>query len=126
MGWKKSSNNLAKQIDKIRAGNTEGYVLFSYSDLYRSGAAKEIRRYLQKIGKLTLNKKKKTLRAGKKYKLRVKATPSRIQEKVKWRSSNKKIATVSRKGVVKAKRKGKVKIYVTYGSLKKKCIITVK
>lgn len=36
LGWKKSSNNIAKQIDKIRAGNTEGYVLFSYADLYRS------------------------------------------------------------------------------------------
>ncbi len=126
LGWKKSSKNIAKQLDKIRAGNTEGYVLFSYSDLYRSGAAKEIRHYLEKIGKITLSKKKKTLRVGKKYKLRASATPSRIQGNVKWRSSNKKIATVNKRGVVKAKRKGKVKIFAYYGSLKKKCIVKVK
>lgn len=124
-GWKKASNNIAKQLKLIRKGNSEGYVLFSYSDLCRSGASKEIKNYLVTIGKIKLNKKKKTLRVGKKYKLRVTVWPKRIKN-IKWRSSNKKIATVSKKGVVKAKRKGVVKIYASYGKLKKTCIIKVK
>lgn len=125
-GWKKSSKNIAKQLQIIRAGNSEGYVLFASKDLYRPGAAKEIKHYLETIGKIKLNKKKKTIRVGKKYKLRAKAWPSRVQLNVKWRSTNKKIATVSKSGVVKAKRKGKVKIYAYYGTLKKVCKITVK
>lgn len=125
-GWQKSSKNIASQLKLIRAGNTEGYVLFSYTDLYRSGAAKEIKHYLETIGKITICKKKKTLKVGKKYKLTAKAWPSRMQGSVKWRSANRKIATVSKSGVVKAKKKGKVKIYAYYGTLKKYCTIKVK
>lgn len=125
-GWKKSSKNIANQINKIRGGNTEGYVLFSYTDLLRSGAAKEMKNYLKTIAKITISKKKKTLRVGKKYRLKATVWPSRAQGSVKWRSSNKKIAAVSKSGVVKAKKKGKVKIYACYGAVKKTCTVTVK
>lgn len=125
IGWKKSSQNIAKQLKQIRKGNSEGYVLFSYTDLFRAGAAKEIKHYLETIGKIKLNKKKKTLKVGKKFKLQASAWPTRIKN-IKWRSANKKIATVSKKGVVKAKKKGKVKIYAYYGKLKKACTIVVK
>lgn len=124
-GFGISSSNIAKQIKKIRKVNVEGYVLFSYTSLYSTEAAKELKHYLQCIGKITLNKKKKTIRAGKKFKLKAKKWPSQIKN-VKWRSSNKKIATVSKKGMVKAKRKGKVKIYAYYGKLKKSCLVVVK
>ena len=125
-GWKKSSKNIANQINKIRGGNTEGYVLFSYTDLLRSGAAKEIKNYMKAIAKIKISKKKKKLKVGRKYQLRATVRPSRAQSSVKWRSSNKKIATVSKSGVVKAKKKGKVKIYACYGSAKKACTVTVK
>jgi uncharacterized lipoprotein YddW (UPF0748 family) len=125
-GWKKSSNNIAKQIKMLRSGNTEGYVFFDYSDLYRAGASKEVANYLKAIGKIRLNKKKKTLKAGKKFRLKAGGSPSRLVKKVKWRSSNKKIATVSSGGLVKAKKKGKVRIYAYYGSLKASCTVTVK
>nr|MBP3598032.1 Ig-like domain-containing protein [Eubacterium sp.] len=49
-----------------------------------------------------LNKKKLTLSVGKKITLKVKGTKKKIQ----WKSKNKKIATVSKKGVVKVKKKG--------------------
>lgn len=125
-GWKKSSKNIASQLQLIRSGNTEGYVLFSYSDLVRPGAAKELKNYYKTIGKLKLSKKKKKLRAGKKFRLRASFWPSRLKGRVKWRSSNKKIATVTKSGVVKAKKKGKVRIYASYGSWKKACVVTVK
>lgn len=125
-GWKKNSKNIAKQIQLIRSGNTEGYVLFSYTDLVRSGAAKELKNYYKTIGKLKLSKKKKKLRAGKKFRLQASLWPTRLKGRVKWRSGNKKIATVSKSGLVKAKKKGKVRIYASYGSWKKTCVVTVK
>lgn len=54
--------------------------------------------------KVKLNKKKLVLTVGKKAKLKVKGT----KKKVKWSSSKKKIATVTKKGVVKAKKKAKI------------------
>lgn len=125
-GWKKSSSNIASQIGQIRQGNTEGFVFFAYRDLIRTGAYKELKNYYKTIGKITINKKKKTLRVGKKYKLKVSFWPARLHGKVKWKSSNKKIASVSKKGVVKARKKGKARIYATYGSMKKSCKIVVK
>ena len=125
-GWKKSSGNIASQIRLIRSGNTEGYVFFAYKDLIRSGAAKELKKYYKAIGKITLNKKKKTLRTGKKYRLKASFWPANLHGKIKWKSSNKKIASVSKKGIVKAKKKGTVRIYATYGTMKKSCKIIVK
>ena len=40
-------------------------------------------------------------------------SPSKASKSVKWKSSNKKIATVSSKGVVTGKKTGKVKITAT-------------
>lgn len=125
-GWKKKSNNIAKQLDQIRAGNTEGYVLFSYLDLYRSGAAKEVKKYLASIGSMKISKKKKTLRAGKTFVLRATLSPVRLAgSRIKWKSSNKKIATVSKSGKIRAKKKGKVTIYAYYGKIQKKCVVKV-
>lgn len=56
--------------------------------------------------KVKLNKKKLVLTVGKKAKLKVKGT----KKKVKWSSSKKKIATVTKKGVVKAKKKERLKL----------------
>ena len=46
-------------------------------------------------------------------------------KKIKWKSSNKKIATVSKKGLVKAKKAGKVTITAKQGKKKAKCTIVV-
>lgn len=48
------------------------------------------------------------------------------KKKVKWSSSKKKVATVSAKGKVKAKKKGKTTIIAKVGKKKYKCKITVK
>lgn len=125
-GWTKKSNNIANQLKQIMAGNTEGYVLFSYTDLYRSAAAKEVGKYLKAIAGMKLNKKKKTLRVGKTFVLTATLSPARLAGKaVKWTSSNKKIAKVTKSGKIKAKKKGKVIIYATYGGVQKKCTVKV-
>ena len=72
--------------------------------------------------KVKLNKKKLVLTVGKKAKLKVKRT----KKKVKWSSSKKKIATVTKKGVVKAKKKGTAKIVAKIGKKKYTCKVVVK
>ena len=74
-------------------------------------------------------KAKKTVKAGKSLKVKatVKTTGKKVNKKLKWTSSNVKYATVSSKGVVKAKKAGKGKIVKitassTDGSNKKKVI----
>ena len=73
-----------------------------------------------------INVTKKTLVRGQSYKLKITGTT----RSVKWRSSNKKIATVKKDGkhgaVVKTKRTGKVTITAKIGSKRLKCRITVK
>ena len=54
----------------------------------------------------------KKLTAGKTSKIKVKVNPKKVAAKVTFKTSNKSIATVSRKGVVKAKRPGRVTITV--------------
>ena len=71
----------------------------------------------------------KTMTVGEKQTLKAVITPSKASQKVKWTSSNKKVATVSSTGVVTAKKAGKVTITATAkdGSKKKGTIkITVK
>lgn len=68
-----------------------------------------------------INANKKTLKVGDTYKLKIKGTT----QKVKWSTSNKKIATVSSNGNVTAKKKGTVIITAQIGKSKYKCNITV-
>ena len=84
-----------------------------------------------KVTKLTLNKTKAKLKVGKTLQLKVKKfTPaSPLNTKVKWTTSDKKVATVDKNGKVKAKKAGKVVITCTSRDNKKitaKCTITVK
>lgn len=73
----------------------------------------------QKVTKVKLNRKKITLKVGKKKKLKATATPSYANnKKVKWYSSNKKYASVTKKGVVKALRKGAGKTVRIYAKAK--------
>lgn len=84
----------------------------------------------KKPKKITLNASKKTLTAGQKFTLKVKKVkPAKANKKVTWKSSKKSVATVSSKGVVKAKKAGKATITATSKKNKKvkaTCKITVK
>ena len=77
------------------------------------------------VKKITGVPKKKTLKKGKKWSIKAKATPKNVA-KLTYKSSDKKVASVNGKGVVKAKKKGKATITIKAGSLKKTCKITVK
>ena len=79
---------------------------------------------------ITLSKTSQTVYIGQKYTLKVKAvTPKKADKDVKWKTSDKKIATVSSKGVVTGKKKGTVTITAVSKSnskIKAKCKVTVK
>ena len=79
-----------------------------------------------KTKKLTISKKKLTLQKGKSYKLTVTKTPITSLEKITYSSSNKKVATVSSKGKIKAKKKGTAKITIKCGTKKATVKVTVK
>ena len=76
--------------------------------------------------KIKLNRRKLTLKKGKSFRLKVTLTPADSQDKITYKTSNKKIATVSKTGKIKAKKKGKVTITVKSGKVTKKVKITVK
>lgn len=62
------------------------------------------------------------LKVGKKLTLKAKLTPSNAESKLTWKTSDKKVATVTSKGVVTAKKAGKAKITVTTANGKKATI----
>lgn len=80
-----------------------------------------------KAKKVVVNKKRIVLKKGKKVKLKAKLKPANATEKVTFKSSNKKVAKVTKNGVVKAVKKGKCKITVKTASGKKAVVkVTVK
>ena len=69
---------------------------------------------------------KQTLKKGKRVTLKVAKTPFTAQDTVKWTSSNKKVATVTSKGVVKGLKKGTATITAKAGKKVVKFKVMVK
>lgn len=110
---------------KITAGAKTGKTTITVT--LASGLKKDIPVTVQKAAvktsKITGVSKKLTLAKGKKSALKPVITPITSTDKVTYRTSNKKVATVSSKGVITAKASGTAKITVTSG--RKKAVITV-
>lgn len=70
--------------------------------------------------------KKATLKRKQKLNLKTTVSPVTSKQIVTYRSSNSKVASVSAKGVIKAKKKGKAVITIRSGKKTAKCTITVK
>ena len=113
---------------KIKAGTKTGTAKITVT--LKSGKKATLKVKVQtakvKTTKISGLKKKLTIKKGKSVTLKPVVSPITSQEKVTYRSSNKKIATVSSKGVVKGRRKGTVTITVKSGKVTKKIKITVK
>lgn len=83
---------------------------------------------VRRVTGVSLNREEVTLTPGKQATLKAKVRPSGASDKsVTWRSSNKKVATVSSKGVVTAKGAGEATITVKTkdGSFKDSCTVFV-
>ncbi|HCT91112.1 MAG TPA: hypothetical protein DF613_07005 [Lachnospiraceae bacterium] len=79
-----------------------------------------------KTSKIKLEKTKLQLEKGESYTLAPRITPLTSQDKLTYDSSNKKVATVNKKGKITAKKKGTAKIIVRSGKKKAVCKVTVK
>lgn len=71
-------------------------------------------------------KKSVTLKVGGSFRLNPVTSPVNSDNKLTYSSSDKKIAAVSRKGRITAKKPGKAVITVKSGKIKKKCTVTVR
>lgn len=69
--------------------------------------------------KITLNKKKVTIKKGDTFDIEVKLPKGTVCTKFKYKPANKKIVSVSKDGEITAKKKGKTKVTVTAGNNKK-------
>ena len=75
---------------------------------------------------IKLNKSKLSITLGSSVKTQLKASVSGASKKVKWKSSNTKIATVSKTGIISPKKNGKVTISATANGVTAKCVVTIK
>ena len=126
-----SSNKKIVTVDKkgkIKAGTKTGTAKITVTLKRGKKATLKVKVQTAKVKttKISGLKKKLTIKKGKSVTLKPVVSPITSQEKVTYRSSNKKIATVSSKGVVKGRRKGTVTITVRSGKVTKKIKITVK
>ena len=126
--WKSSKPSVVKVNNKgkITAGKKTGSAVLTVK--LKSGKKVTVKVKVQKKAvttkKIKVNKKNVTLKKNKSYTIKATLNPITSSDKVKFTSSNKKVATVNAKGVVKAKKAGTAKITVKAG--KKKAVVTVK
>lgn len=133
----KSSDNKTLKVSNVKANGTfklkalkvTGKKKVKLTITLKSGLSKTVNVTIQSANVKTTKvkvDKKLTLKVKKKVKLKSVITPVTSQDKVKYKSSNTKVATVNAKGVVTAKKAGKAKITVQSGSKKAVCTVTVK
>lgn len=130
VAWYSDNTSIAKvnPYGNITAGKRPGktYVTVVMS----TGEAAKIKVTVQK-GKIKTKsisglKKKVSVNKGKTLKLTPVLSPQTSQEKISYSSSNKKVATVSSKGVITARKKGSTTITIKSGKISVKCKVTVK
>lgn len=73
-----------------------------------------------------LSKTKITMTVGQSKKLTVKGISKKQAKRIKWKSSSKKVVTVTKTGKIKARKTGKATITAKVGKKKLKCKVTVK
>lgn len=126
--WTSSKKSVATvdKNGKITATSKEGTAVITVTLASGKTAKVTVTVKMIRTTKLTKVPKTLSLTTGKKYTLKPVVTPSNSQEKVTYKSSNTKIATVSSTGVITAKKVGKVTITVQSGKQKATVTLTVK
>ena len=128
--WSTSNKSVATVstngwVKMVKAGTTTITAQFTYKGV----TYKKTCKVTVKTPSVKLNKTTASITKGKSVTLKATLTPS-SGGTVKWTSSNKKIATVTSKGVVKGIKKGTATITCTYTyrnkTYKKTCKVTVK
>ena len=128
--WK-SSNKKIVTVNKngvIKAGKKNGTAKITVTLASGKKATLKVKVQTPKVKTTKIKglKSKETLKKGEKLTLKPVISPLTSQEKVTYKSSNKKVATVSKKGVITAKKKGTAKITVKSGKKSYTVKVTVK
>ena len=118
----KSSNTKIATVNS-KTGTVKGIKAGTVTITATSGKLKATYKLTVKNPTFTLTKSSATIAKGKTTTIKSKAAPA---SKVTYISSNKKVATVTGKGVVKGIRKGKATITVKCNGITKKFVVTVK
>ena len=80
-----------------------------------------------KTTKITVKKTKISLKKGQRYSLEVQRVPVTATERITYKTSDKKVAAVSKKGIITARKKGKARIVIrTSNGKTKRVTVTVK
>lgn len=127
VSWKSSNKKIVKvnKNGKITAQNKTGNAKITVTLASGKEAVIKVKVQKPKVAtkKISGLPKSMTLKAGEKEKLDPVIRPLTSQDKVTYASSNKKVAAVTKKGVLSAKKAGKARITVKSG--KKKFVIAV-
>lgn len=118
----KSSNTKIATVNS-KTGTVKGIKAGTVTITATSGKLKATYKLTVKNPTFTLTKSSATIAKGKTTTIKSKAAPA---SKVTYISSNKKVATVTGKGVVKGISKGKATITVKCNGITKKFVVTVK
>ena len=136
--WKSSNKKVVSvsrngKVKGLKAGKTATITVQLASGLKKSFKVKVQKKNVAtkslKVVNVSTGKKvssKVSLKRKQTLKLAATVSPITSKEKVKYSSSNKKVASVSSKGVIKAKKKGKATITVKSGKKTYKIKVTVK
>ena len=136
--WKSSNKKVVSvgrngKIKGLKAGKTATITVQLQSGLKKSFKVKVQKKNVAtkslKVVNVSTGKKvssKVSLKRKQTLKLAATVSPITSKEKVKYSSSNKKVVSVSSKGVIKAKKKGKATITVKSGKKTYKIKVTVK
>ena len=136
--WKSSNKKVVSvgrngKVKGLKAGKTATITVQLQSGLKKSFKVKVQKKNVAtkslKVVNVSTGKKvssKVSLKRKQTLKLATTVSPITSKEKVKYSSSNKKVASVSAKGVIKAKKKGKATITVKSGKKTYKIKVTVK
>lgn len=112
-GWIKSGHNIADQLRAIKPYKCNGEVLFSYKYLFTPDGKKEAANYVRYISSLKISKTAISLKKGKKYNLAKQISVKKHFKTVfRYTSANKKIAAVTKTGIITARKKGRTRITV--------------
>ena len=138
VSWKSSNKKVVSvgrngKVKGLKAGKTATITVQLASGLKKSFKVKVQKKNVAtkslKVVNVSTGKKvssKVSLKRKQTLKLATTVSPITSKEKVKYSSSNKKVVSVSSKGVIKAKKKGKATITVKSGKKTYKIKVTVK
>ena len=126
-----SSNQKVVQVNKKSGKITakkagKAYVTVTMKSGVSARCLIKVQNQKVSVSKLKVSPTKVSLKKGQKLEIKTSITPLTATDKVSYSSSNKKVASVSAKGVITAKKKGKVKITVRAGSKKATITVTVR